>query len=182
MDSLKSKMKQIYPARGRTCKFLSLPAMERRLLLQSLLLVSLIRLSLWLLPFRMVWRLAQGAENSGALAELLPQGGLREPQSNDVPVPPGQERSREVSRIAWAVTAASQYIPAASCLTQALATQVLLRRHGYPAELRIGVTRAPSGTLQAHAWVESQGVVVIGGPEAQFQTLQPIAGPGWKKR
>jgi hypothetical protein len=48
-------------------------------------------------------------------------------------------------------------------LAQALATQVLLERRGYPTQLRIGFTSYKGGQMSAHAWVESQGRVAIGG-------------------
>jgi len=48
-------------------------------------------------------------------------------------------------------------------LAQALAIQVLLERRGYPTQLRIGFTRSKGGQMSAHAWVECEGRVVIGG-------------------
>jgi hypothetical protein len=38
----------------------------------------------------------------------------------------------------------------------------LLARSGHPAELRIGVVKTAAGGLQGHAWVESNGRVVVG--------------------
>ena len=70
--------------------------------------------------------------------------------------------SASVDRVVWAVRAASPYLRAV-CLPQALATQVLLARRGFSSELRIGVIRLKQGNLLAHAWVESQERVVIGG-------------------
>jgi hypothetical protein len=51
---------------------------------------------------------------------------------------------------------------------------VLLARHGHPALVRIGVVRGEGGGVQAHAWVESEGAVVIGGAELDRYT--PLAG------
>jgi hypothetical protein len=39
----------------------------------------------------------------------------------------------------------------------------LLVRQGYPALLHIGAAKGEGGQLRAHAWVESEGRVVIGG-------------------
>ena len=111
------------------------------------------RLGLWLLPFK-------------TLRQLLAR---KTQASNQAPI----------DRVAWAVTVAGRYVPAATCLTQALATQVLLSQHGYEACLRIGVVRGEDGQLQAHAWVESDGVVVIGGPESaleRYVTLSALDG------
>jgi hypothetical protein len=50
----------------------------------------------------------------------------------------------------------------AKCLARALTTQVLLNRQGYLPDLRIGVAKATAGQLEAHAWIEYQGQVVMG--------------------
>lgn len=73
----------------------------------------------------------------------------------------------------------SRYVPRATCLTQALTAQILLKRYGHPAELKIGVARGKAGELQAHAWVTSDGVVIIGGDEAEL-TQQYATFPAWE--
>ena len=79
-------------------------------------------------------------------------------------------------RIAWAVRVASRFVPAATCLPQALTAQHLLARHGYPAELQIGAAKRPDGTLEAHAWLISGGEVVIGAlPDLdRYVPLSPV--------
>jgi len=47
----------------------------------------------------------------------------------------------------------------ANCLKRSLVIWGLLRRRGIPAELRIGVNNGEK-IFQAHAWVESMGVVL----------------------
>jgi hypothetical protein len=65
--------------------------------------------------------------------------------------------------IAWAVRVGGRYVPFARCLCQALVVKILFTRHGYPARLRIGVVKSEDkNKLKAHAWVESQGQIVIG--------------------
>jgi hypothetical protein len=100
-------------------------------------------LGLWLLPFRRVRALVARMK---PVPTLLPGG---DPAAID--------------RVAWAVTAASRWVPAATCLTQALAAQVLLARCGLSGRLHIGVSKDARQRLVAHAWVESQGRVVVGG-------------------
>jgi len=68
----------------------------------------------------------------------------------------------ELGRIAWAVKAASACVPGATCLTQALTLQSILRSHGCLTELKFGVRRKPDGQFHAHAWVVFRGRVVIG--------------------
>jgi hypothetical protein len=65
--------------------------------------------------------------------------------------------------ILWTVNCSSFYMPGnVLCLARALTTQVLLNRYGYTADLRIGVKRGETGDLQAHAWIEHHGNVIIG--------------------
>jgi hypothetical protein len=122
--------------------FLRLRPADRLLLAKALLLVWGIRLGMWLLPFRVLRglqaRLAQGPGGAEQVCHLTPE------------------------TVAWAVAAVSRYVPAATCLTQALAAQVLLARRGRAVELRIGVAKGDSGRLEAHAWLESQGAVIFG--------------------
>ena len=124
-------------------KFLTLTPSDRVLLINALLLLGAIRLGLKLLPFQTLRRLlARMAQPIRTLQEV---------------------EKVSVDKVAWAVIVASHYIPGARCLAQALATQVLLERRGYPTQLRIGFTRDKGGQMSAHAWVESEGRVAIGG-------------------
>lgn len=134
-------------------RFLHLPALERWLLVRAALLLGVLRLGLWLLPFQTLRRLVSTFTASSRR------------------VRDAERLSRE--RIVWAVETAARYVsPTATCLTQALAAQALLARRGYPAVLHIGVAR-DNNELQAHAWVESEGEVVIGGFELERYT--PLA-------
>jgi hypothetical protein len=73
-----------------------------------------------------------------------------------------QPNSVSRDRIAWAVTVASRFIPKATCLTQAIAAKRLLERHGYDCALQLGVLRESAHGLRAHAWIESDGQIIIG--------------------
>lgn len=143
---------------GQLNKFRRLPAADQCFLVKAILLVWMVRVGLWLLPFqavrRLLSRLAQRSASSLA--------------GNDVPV----------SRVVWAVTIASQYVPAATCLTQALATKMLLDRYGYRATVRLGVARSEDGQFQAHAWVENNGAIVIGGSELLLKHYTPFPSSG----
>jgi hypothetical protein len=114
-----------------------------RLLAAAAATMMAVRVGLWMLPFRFV----RGAVVRAATpARYFPK------------------TARPVDRVVWAVMVASRFTPRASCLTQSFTAQVLLRRHGHPAELRLGIAR-DRGELDAHAWVESEGRVVIGNAE-----------------
>jgi hypothetical protein len=68
-----------------------------------------------------------------------------------------------LQRMSWAVdVVARRLFPRNPCLTQAVVVQRLFRKRGRPAELRIGVRKEHGATLEAHAWVESEGEILIG--------------------
>jgi hypothetical protein len=136
-------------------KFLRLPAADRRLLMKAMLLVWMVRMGLWLVPFRVMRQLLKKL-GQGSVASSVKESAL-------------------VTRIAWAVSVTSRYVPAATCLTQAIVTKLILARCGCCSILRIGVTRSDSGRFQAHAWVESNGKVVIGGSESSLKNYTPLA-------
>jgi hypothetical protein len=58
--------------------------------------------------------------------------------------------------VAWLVTVAARWAPAARCLPVAVVTARLLARQGTPATVRIGVAR-DADALRAHAWLEREG-------------------------
>ena len=112
------------------------------MLLRALSVVCILRLALWILPFRILRstldRVNPQRTNAPALTFL------------------------EAKKIASTVRRASRYVPAASCLTQALATQLLLTRGGVAVVFRIGVAKGINGQFEAHAWLESHGRIIIG--------------------
>jgi hypothetical protein len=68
-----------------------------------------------------------------------------------------------VDRIVWAVETAGRTIPGMkNCLVQAVAAEAMLIRAGHPCELRIGAAKNGPNQLIAHAWLESEGRVLIG--------------------
>ncbi|MBV9790605.1 MAG: lasso peptide biosynthesis B2 protein [Chloroflexi bacterium] len=129
-------------------KWLRLSPGERWLLTQAWLLLATIRVALWLLPFRVVHRRLARAQASSPRCSI--------------------------ERIGWAVAIAGVYVPFATCLPQALTALALLRRNGHAADLRIGVARDERGRLQAHAWVESGGQIVIGGSASSVARYTPL--------
>ena len=143
-------------------KILHLSTGDRRLLVQSVLLLGAIRLGLWLIPFRTLLRL---------LASLA---------QKQKPIRLRNAEQPSTDQVGWAVATAGRYVPLATCLTQALATQVLLARRGCMAHLHIGVAKGDGGQLESHAWLETQGKIVIGGLEdlGHFTPLPPLEGGG----
>ena len=80
--------------------------------------------------------------------------------------PVGQSGQCRVGALVRAVRLAARYVPRATCLVQALATQILLGWHGHRGQLHIGVALDAKQGFRAHAWVESGWEVLVGGAEA----------------
>lgn len=73
--------------------------------------------------------------------------------------------------IAWSICTASRFVPNSTCLVRAVATQKMLARHGRPASLCIGVAKSDKQQFTAHAWVECEGSVVVGGSTNEYSKL-----------
>jgi len=95
---------------------------------------------------------------------LLPLGSLRRFALRERKA---AKRTHAIPQLVWAVRAVSRFVPLATCLTQALALQWLLARSGHASRVHLGTRKDLAGKFAAHAWVECEGRVVIGGAEAQ---------------
>lgn len=134
-------------------KFLCLPLVDKWLLIKVALLLETIKLGMWLLPFRVLYRILNRVMVTSARL---------------------QKSSVSAEKIARGVELVSRHTPGLkTCLNQALAAQVLLLRRNYLARLHIGVVKEEGGEFLAHAWVESGGQVVLGGHELDRYT--PLA-------
>ena len=144
---------------SRLRKFLRAPSSDKGRLGRTWLLLAGVRLGLWLLPFSTLRRIL--ARWMAAPTEL-----------------PANGSEEEVAKVIWAVKNCSRLVPGASCLTQALAAKVLLTRLGQATSLRIGVAKNAQGRFQAHAWVERDGRILIGGVRnlRRYTALPPLEG------
>lgn len=116
-----------------------LSRVERRLALRALALVAGFRLALWTLPAKRVLGFA--------------------------PRPRAARGGVAPERVAWLVRAAARRVPGASCLTRALAARWLLAEASLRPTLRFGHRRDERGRFAAHAWLELDGRVLVGGDE-----------------
>ena len=121
----------------RALTFLRLPAADRSLSIRAAGWLIAARVALWTLPFARV-------------QALVARAGARTGVPGAAP-----------GRLAWAVETTARSIPKASCLTQALAAQVMLERAGEHPELKIGVA-TDKGSFEAHAWLELHGRPLVG--------------------
>jgi hypothetical protein len=117
-------------------KFWRLSGADRRLLLDAAVLLATYRVALWLLSWNRVAAPGPSRDES----------------------PPKQI---SVERLEWAVRTAGRRIPAANCLTAALALHHLMSRAGYESSIHIGVAKTPARGFEAHAWVEHDGATLL---------------------
>lgn len=136
-------------------KLIRLTFSEFLLLIRAFTLVMLVRVMLVLVPYKKV-------------IEIMRRFSSGRVMSDD---------STDPGKLAWAVRAAGRRLLGGKpCLTEALVLDVLLRRRGISSEIRLGVTKGQNGALLAHAWVESNGRVVIGRKSSEFiyTRLEPL--------
>jgi hypothetical protein len=82
---------------------------------------------------------------------------------------------RTARRLLKAVRISARLVPGASCLTQALAGQVLLARHGLASDILLGVRKDQAGAFKAHAWLYYDGKVALGGAPAAASGFSELA-------
>jgi hypothetical protein len=84
---------------------------------------------------------------------------------------------KEITSIIRSVRTVSRFVPHATCLTQALAASILIRKKGHTSEVKIGVTKDERSHLIAHAWLEKDGRIILGElpNQRQFVTLRAFS-------
>jgi len=139
--------------------FLNLPLPEKGLLIKALLFVWGVKCGLRLLPFRTMLTLTKRA-----------------------PIKPGPT-SFPLNQLLGAIDTAGRNVPRATCLVRAIAGQAFLARYGHQTDLRIGVLKDQSEKrVKAHAWLESQGLVLFGGAVGPYTAFPALGDPGFRKR
>lgn len=139
-------------------RYWSLPLAERVLLARAFAYLWVLTVALRLFGFR-------------ALIQ-------RAPSADGPSTDKGLQRARGYAGL---IERASRYhVVRARCLQCSLALHYWLRREGLPSELRIGV-RTAAGTLQAHAWVELDGVPV-GDTDGSIAPFTPLFTSGAGER
>lgn len=99
---------------------------------------------------------------AGALVKLRPYRDLRK-RLQTAPAVAEQHPRPSQPHILKVLAAVARRMPWATCLIQAIAAQNVLANYGYASTLRIGVSADAKGEFAAHAWLEQDGRVLIGG-------------------
>jgi hypothetical protein len=133
----------------RCLNFFRLPFAEKTLLVESLFLVTFISLALRIIPFRFLKK------------ALAPRSATEVRQK---PVD-----WKKINSIARSVSLVSRFVPFATCLPQALAAMFLIKARGQHSDLKIGVAKGEGKDFRAHAWLETNGRIIIGGFPTNWQ-------------
>jgi hypothetical protein len=137
-------------------RFLILSFEEKRLVVETSILLSVVTAGLYLLPFK----------------SFMKQIGRLEKKRKGVI----KLRKFDSDKILWAVRRVSRYIPHARCLSQAITVKIMLINHIDPVQLRIGLKKSHDDGILAHAWLEQQGNIIIGNLADlhKYHILEPL--------
>lgn len=128
-------------------------ASERLLLIEAAFFMTLARLAVSFVPFR-------------RLAPYLGQHMKESPEETS------ELHRIRAHRIARSIQRVNPLLPwTCTCLGQALAAMVMLRRCGHGSTLYLGVTRGIDSQIDAHAWLRSGDVIVTGAQQQPRYTV-----------
>ena len=130
-------MQLLHDCRG----FRNLAADRRRLVVEAAALTGLVWLGLRIVSFATLRR----------MLDAYGRRVLRDSQTASM-------------AIGWAVSAVGQRFPGRTCLVEALTADVMLRRRQHNSVLHLGVRKTEDRfrPLDGHAWIESDGLVIVG--------------------
>lgn len=152
---------------------------ERRLLLEAVMWLWLVRMATAMLPYRRVaslLRLTQSAASNVSPASTVDRGADRGHRDADTSGGRDADASGggDADAIGWAVQGAAGRTPwPSTCLVQSLAGYLMLRRHGVPSVVYLGVAKDATGEFTAHSWLRCGERIVTGG--GSYQRYSAIA-------
>lgn len=139
--------------------FLKRPLPEKRLLIKALLYVWGVKCGLRFLPFRTMLTLIKR-----------------------VPIKPGPTLF-PLNQLLGAMDIAGRNMPRTTCLVRAMAGQAFLARYRHETDLRIGVLKDQfEKRVKAHAWLESQGLVLLGGAVGHYTVFPTLGDLEFRKK
>lgn len=132
--------------------FIKLSTADKKLAIESLFWITLVRLMLWLFPFSFVKKSVYNLGSKFSRKDQVPDHRIT------------------ITKIKYMIIGVSKYVPRSTCLVQALAGYILFLRYGYTTMIKIGVLNE-DGIFEAHAWLEHCGNVVLGESEKNYVPL-----------
>lgn len=140
---------------ARLRRFFSLSKGERALFARAVWLMTAVQVALWFLPLRRV---------TSQLEKVMIPNRFQPAETIDP------------ARVVKRLEQAARFCPVrATCLVQALVSRVLLMECGFPAKIRVGVRKSGAG-IEAHAWLECPGSVIVGDAAPAGRTFVPVVG------
>jgi hypothetical protein len=135
-------------------RFLRLDSRRRKLAVQSVVWLVVVRLGLRVMPYQKMYdRLERRAARQYSVTQDITED------------------------VVWAVNGTAAWIPGTRCLPKALVGRYLLRRSGCDSRVRFGVTKQSDGAFAAHAWLENGECVLIGGETMLDYSPMPVWPP-----
>jgi hypothetical protein len=136
---------------GKFFKLIKRPFPEQWLLIKAVGLLWSVKWGLRLFPFRLIYR-AAGKQGTDFEKPSLP-----------------------MDQVLTALETAGRQVPGSTCLVRALAGRLLLSQYGHRTEIHLGISKElEKMQMVAHAWLEHQGKVLIGGDIAGYQAFPTI--------
>jgi len=131
--------------------FLKLNSTEKFILIKAFFLLLTVRIMLWILPFSFIQKITRRLTD------------VSEDMMSEI----------SIEKLTWAIRVMSIYTPGATCLTRAIAAQILLARYNYSSSIRIGVSKNGE-EFEAHAWLEKDGGIILGESETQYTPIMDM--------
>lgn len=127
-------------------KFLSLSLKDKFLLLEAFIYLGFARAALLIVPFE----------------RMAPYLG-KQLQADQAPLTNGAPPTI-ARKICWSIEVMAYRTPwESACLAQAVAGKLMLKRRKLTCLMYLGMRKDPKGEFMAHAWLQSGGVVLLGG-------------------
>jgi hypothetical protein len=138
----------------RIINFINLDNSEKKILTQAYFFLLIIRLMLWILPFSHIKKL----------------------KNNYIPILKESKKHQvSIEKLIWAIQIMNTYTPHATCLTRALAAQLLLSKYNFPSTVQIGVSKNKY-KFEAHAWLEINNKIILGKSESKYSPILKLGG------
>ncbi|MDI6724002.1 MAG: lasso peptide biosynthesis B2 protein [Methanobacterium sp.] len=131
--------------------FLKLNSTEKFILIKAFFLLLTVRIMLWILPFSFIQKITRRLTD------------VSEDMMSEI----------SIEKLTWAIRVMSIYTPGATCLTRAIAAQILLARYNYSSSIKIGVSKNDE-EFEAHAWLEKDGGIILGESETQYTPIMDM--------
>src|SRR5262249_14685578 len=131
------------------------PAPRRRLVVEAVVLLAMVRLGLRTVGY-------------SSLERRLTRWADRHPAQHD--------DDDAIERVVWAVEGVSRRLPGTTCLARALTAHAMLSRRGVRARVQLGVrpNSDPTALFDAHAWVETTNGRIVIGDLSGLADYQPL--------